>query len=248
MSVLVCKGVYKQFGGTQALLDFSYDFPPMGILGIVGPNGAGKTTLFNIISGFVRPDAGSCSFGSHDLTRISPHRIAQIGIARTFQNLRLIRRLSALENVMLALPRTAGSLSAITHRRAFLEEEAARRNTADSLLEQVGAASFANDLVGALSYGTQKRVTLAMALARNSKVVLLDEPTAGITEYDRELVIQVIRDIHQSGKLVIFSEHSMSTVHALAETVIVLARGQLVAEGEPASVLSDNRTLENFLG
>ena len=180
--LLIAQGLSKRFGGLQALKDVSFEIRKGEIFGLIGPNGAGKTTLFNVMTALYIPESGSCLFGGVELTRLKPHQIAEKGLARTFQNIRLFSALTALENVMVGqhLRTKAGLWGAISHNRATREEEARIEARALELLEYVGIAHVANEVASSLSYGDQRRLEIARALATGPSLLALDEPAAGM--------------------------------------------------------------------
>jgi len=250
VKVLRCTGLTKSFGGVQVLKDFSIGFTNKDIarVGIIGPNGAGKTTLFNILTGFLRPDTGRCFFGNHEITHLSPYQIAQLGVVRTFQDLRLILQIPVLENVLLGRPRQHGEklLRAIS-RFSVAKEETQNRKDAMLLLEFVGLESKAKVLAGELSYGQQKLLALACCLATGAQVLLLDEPVAGVHPKMALRILDLLRQLHTEGKLVIFIEHDISAIRHAADEVIVMDNGQLIARGKPNEVLERPEIMEAYL-
>src|ERR1017187_5551492 len=213
MESLRCDGLCKSFDGTRALADVSLRFPSSGIIAIIGPNGAGKTTLLNVLTGFLRPDAGQCFLGEQNITRLSPHRIAGLGMVRTFQDLRLILQVSALENVLLARPHQQGERlwAALLGTRVAAEENR-NRQEAMRLLRFVGLEELALGLAGDLSYGQQKLLTLACCLATEARILLLDEPVAGVHPEMTSNVLDLLRQLRENGKLVVFIEHDIAAV------------------------------------
>jgi ABC-type branched-subunit amino acid transport system ATPase component len=234
----------------QVLKDFNFVFSNQGIagIGIIGPNGAGKTTLFNILTGFLRPDAGRCFLGNHEITHLSPYQIAQLGIVRTFQDLRLILQIPVLENVLLGRPRQHGEklLGAIS-RFSVAKEETQNRKEAMRFLRFVGLEDKATALAGELSYGQQKLLTIACCLATEAQVLLLDEPVAGVHHEMAMRILELLRQLQANGKLVIFIEHDISAIRQVAEQVIVMDNGQLIAQGKPSEVLEKPEIMEAYL-
>lgn len=247
-SLLRCEGLHKLYGGVHALAGVDIEFPDSGIVAIIGPNGAGKTTLLNVLTGFVPPDSGRCCLGDLEMTHLVPHRIVQIGIARTFQELRLVRRLSALENVQLGRPHQRGErLWALLSFRGLAEEESRNRAEANRLLRYVGLESTAHQPAGTLSWGQQKLLSLACCLATECDILLLDEPVSGVHP---ELVLQILellRRLRADGKLVVFIEHNILAVRQVADAVIVMDEGQIIAQGPPDDVLERPEILEAYL-
>ena len=249
MNALRCENVRKAFDGIQALDGVDLAFPPSGVVAIIGPNGAGKTTLLSIMTGFLRPDAGNVFLGQQDISRQPPHRVAHLGIARTFQDLRLIRRMSVVENVMLARPGQRGEgLFYGLFRFGVGEEETANRQASMGILAFVGLEERANELAGELSYGQQKLLTLAVCLATEATVLLLDEPVAGVHPEMAHKIASLLLDLKRKGKLVVFIEHDMNTVRDTADCVIVMDEGRIIAQGPPADVLQQPSIMEAYIG
>ena len=249
MAILRCEGISKTFDGVQALKGVSFNFPSKGIIAVIGPNGAGKTTLLNIITGFLRPNAGCCFLGEREITRFSPHRIAQLGITRTFQDLRLILQVPVLDNVMLARPNQHGErLLWSLLRFGVAAEEARNREEAMRLLRFVGLGEKAAQLAGELSYGQQKLLTLACCLATEARILLLDEPVAGVHPEMVAQILDLLRQLRDEGKLVVFIEHDISAVRQVADLVIVMDEGKVIAQGPPDVVLEQPEIMEAYLG
>jgi len=243
---LACSAVSKSFGGIEALSDVSVAFSQASITAIIGPNGAGKTTLLNVFGGFVRPDAGACHLGKVELTGMAPHKIARAGIGRSFQDLRVVRGLSALENVLLAQPdRKAHSLVVAAFNGSLAAHVEADR--AMSVLRRVGLGEHSSTPAGELSYGQQKLLTIACCVATEPRALLLDEPVSGV---DRALIPQIlnlIRSLGNDGMIVVFVEHDLAAVRALAESVVVMSAGMIVARGVPSELLARSEILETYL-
>jgi ABC-type branched-subunit amino acid transport system ATPase component len=245
--VLSCRNLWKSFGGVHALAGLSLEFPASGIVAIVGPNGAGKTTLFNVITGNWRADAGRCRLGSRDITNLAPHRIARLGIARTFQELRLIFALPAVANVLLAMenPRGESLLGGLWGAGRVREE--ANRGEATGLLRSVGLGAATSTPAGALSYGQQKLLSLACCLGQKGGILLLDEPMAGVHPQMIAQITEAIRAIGRSGRLVVFIEHNLGSVLDVADHVVVLDQGRMLAEGKPDVVLARPEILDAYV-
>ena len=242
-----CEGLRKSFDGVGALRDICLQLPPKGIVAIIGPNGAGKTTLLNILTGFLRPDSGHCFVGQHDTTRLSPYRVARLGITRTFQDLRLITQVSVLENVLLAQPRQRGEHLLASLLRFGVAEEASNREEALRLLRFVGLQPMACEMAGELSYGQQKLLTVACCLATEASVLLLDEPVAGVHPAMVSNILDLLRQLRKNGKLIVFIEHDISAVRQVADLVIVMDEGKIIAQGLPAEVLERREIMEAYL-
>jgi ABC-type branched-subunit amino acid transport system ATPase component len=248
MGNLRCINLHKSFDGVRALDGVTLDFPAEGIAAIIGPNGAGKTTLLNVLTGFLRADSGKCCVGERETTRLPPHRIARLGVARTFQDLRLITQVSLLDNVMLARPhqRGEGFFSALFRLGVAAEEE---RNRAEAmrLLRFVGLEEKAEDLAGEISYGQQKLLSLACCLATDARILLLDEPVAGVHPDMRDHIIALLRNLSGAGKAIVFIEHDLAAVRQAADHVIVMDDGKVIAQGHTSEVLERPEILEAYL-
>jgi ABC-type branched-subunit amino acid transport system ATPase component len=239
----------KSFDGTVALDGFSAEVRPGEVVGLVGPNGAGKTTLFNVVTGFLRPDAGDVTYKGETLTGRPPHRVARRGIGRTFQELRLIYRMTALENVLLAFPSQAGEsgLGAFGRWPRVNMEERRNREEARALLEYVGLAEKAGELADEMSYGQQKLLSLACCLATGGELLLLDEPVAGVAPGMVEKILGLITDLRSRGKTVVFIEHNFAAVTEVCDRVLFMDEGRLVAEGTPTEIRDNAEVIESYL-
>ncbi|MCC6535229.1 MAG: ABC transporter ATP-binding protein [Burkholderiales bacterium] len=248
--LLEVHAIAKRFGGVQALADVSFVVGTGEIYGLIGPNGAGKTTLFNVISGLTAPDAGSITLEDQPLTGLKPHRIAQAGIARTFQNIRLFANLSALENVMIGrhARTSAGLVNAILRTNAQRTEEAAIEARAFALLEYVGIAAHADALARNLAYGDQRRLEIARALATEPKLLALDEPAAGMNPTETQALRVLLERIRAGGITLLLIEHDMRLVMGLCDRVLVLDFGRRIAEGAPREIQLDAAVIAAYLG
>lgn len=243
-----CQDLCKAFDGTDALSEVTVEFPSSGITAIIGPNGAGKTTLFNTLTGFTRPSSGSCFLGTRETTRLPPYKISQLGVARTFQDLRLITQVSALDNVMLACPNQRGErLVAALLRFRVASEESQNREEAMKTLRFVGLEGHAHELVCEMSYGQQKLVTLAVCLATGAQILLLDEPVAGVDPKMSPRILDLLNQLRAMGKLIVFIEHDISAVRQLADHLVVMDRGTIIEQGPPGKVLEMPEIMEAYL-
>ncbi len=243
--------VSKHFGGIRALNDVSLSVRQGEIFGLIGPNGAGKTTLFNILTGFYTPSSGQMWLGATPVLGLQPHQVLQLGIARTFQNIRLFANMSVLENVMVGRhSRTrTGIVGAILRHRRSRDEEAAIRSRAHELLHLVGISRHSNTLAKNLSYGDQRRLEIARALASDPQVLALDEPAAGMNPAERDTLQQLIRDLRDNlGLTLLVIEHDVKWMMNLCDRIAVLDFGEKIAEDTPANIRVHPRVISAYLG
>jgi len=240
----------RHFGGLQVLQDVNLEIPQSGIFGLIGPNGAGKTTVFNLITGLLPPTSGRIEFNGQNLAGRKPHDITRLGIARTFQNIRIFKDMSLLENVMVGLHAQLkyGSLGLLTSSGLFRSEERRARERARELLSWVKLDNKATAKADNLSYGEQRKLELARALATNPKLLLLDEPVAGMNSSEKDELMIEIRNISERGYTIFMIEHDMRFVMGLCGDIAVLNFGRIIARGSPDTIRNDPQVIEAYLG
>ena len=250
-SAINVKGVTKRFGGLTAVDDVDLVVPQGSISSIIGPNGAGKTTLFNCVSGFYTPEEGQIYFFEQSIEGLPTHKICAMGIARTYQNIRLFKEMTAIENVLVGQHTRMNTIwvESIMHNPRYLNEENGALIKAFELLEFVGLAGLADTPAFNLPYGAQRRLEIARALASEPVVLMLDEPTAGMNPQETAEMMDFIRDLRDSKKItIILIEHDMRVVMGISEMIAVLDYGRKIAQGNPTEIQSNQRVIEAYLG
>lgn len=250
MTLLSAKGLHKSFGGVRAVRDVSFEIPAGAVFAIIGPNGAGKSTMLNLISGVYQPDSGALTFGGADLSGLPAHRRVRLGIARTFQKIRLFKQLSVLDNVVAGfhIHHDIPAWQYLVHGSAFRRDHARCRSDALELLAFVGLAAQRDKLAGSLSYGEQRLLEFARALATKPRLLLIDEPAAGLSASEVDSLLDRILTTRERGVTVVVVEHNMELVMKVADRVLVMDYGQHLFEGVPADVQKNDAVVAAYLG
>ncbi|MCC6062839.1 MAG: ABC transporter ATP-binding protein [Desulfurococcales archaeon] len=238
--VLETRDIWKRFGGIIALRNINIKVFKGELLGIIGPNGSGKTTLFNIITGFLKPDKGRIILSGEDVTGFSPHEMVKRGVVRTFQLVKPFMGMNVLDNIRVALYMRHGLMSRVSEREIIRE--------AREILKMIGLSHREDVSADSLSHGEKKKLEIGRALALKPKILLLDEPTGGLTTAEIDDIIRLIKDIHENGTTVVVVEHNMRVIMNLSERLIALNSGVVIAEGDPKDVVSNPEVVKAYLG
>lgn len=250
MNILEIQNLNKEFDGIKAVDELSFEIAENSIVALVGPNGSGKTTVFNLITGFLKPKSGRIFFDGKKTTSLNPYKITQLGLGRTFQNIRLFPQLSVLDNVMLGLKYEKGESfsAALFQIQKMKKEEENNHQKAEELLKFVGLIEKRDELAENLSHGQRKLLELARILALEPKLFLLDEPVAGLFPETKKIMLNLIKNLKEKGKTILFIEHDINSVLDIAERIIVLDYGKKIAEGKPEEIKENKEVQRVYLG
>ncbi|MFN4245217.1 MAG: ABC transporter ATP-binding protein [Brevinematia bacterium] len=251
--ILDVQNISKHFGGIKAVNNFSFSVERGSIVALIGPNGAGKTTVFNLISGFYKPDEGRIIFDGRDITNMKVYECARVGIARTFQNIRLFYNMTVLENVMVGRHIRSKSglrsfFDAVFRTKDFVLVERDIELKAVEYIKMLGLENYINSLAKNLPYGVQRRLEIARALATEPKLLLLDEPTAGMNYKEVNEIMEIISKIRDMGVTVLLIEHQMMLVMGISDKIVVLDHGEKIAEGKPEEIKNNQKVIDAYLG
>jgi len=251
VSLLKIKEITVKFGGLIAVSNFNLTLETGEIVGLIGPNGAGKTTAFNTITGICKPASGSVNFNDNEIVGLSPDKITKLGIARTFQNIRLFQNLSVLENVMVGqhLRLKSSLVAAILRIHSYIKEEEAMKEETRNLLKSVHLEEMVEEKAGSLPYGKQRKLEIARGLATHPKLLLLDEPAAGMNPQEAVELMEFINEIRDKfGLTILIIEHQMAVIMGICERILVMDHGVTIAEGNPSEIQHNQQVIEAYLG